>query len=50
VIPVEKTVSFRDLIESKFNQPVDLFPWLVILVLILIALEGVIANRFYRRG
>lgn len=50
VVPVEKSVSFRDLIESKFNQPVDLFPWLVILVLFLIALEGVVANRFYRRG
>ena len=50
VVPVDKSVSFRDLIVSKFNQPVDLFPMLVILVLFLIAFEGVIANRFYRRG
>ena len=49
VVPVEKSVKLRDLIVTKFNQPVDLFPWLLIGVLILLAVEGVLANRFYRK-
>jgi hypothetical protein len=31
------------------GQPVDLFPWLLIAVLMLLVLEGLVANRFYRR-
>jgi hypothetical protein len=49
VVPIDKNVRFRDLLETKFNQPVELFPWLLLLVLVLFALEGVIANRFYRK-
>lgn len=48
VVPVEKDVQLRDLLATKFNQPVDLFPWLLIVVLLLVAIEGVVANRFYR--
>jgi hypothetical protein len=48
VAPVGKDLRLRDVIASKFNQPVDLFPWLLIGVLLLIAAEGVVANRFYR--
>jgi hypothetical protein len=48
VVPVGKDVKLHDKIAEKFNQPVDLFPWLLILVLLLIAAEGVVANRFYR--
>jgi len=48
VIPVGKDVKLRDVLTKKFNQPIDLFPWLLIGVLFLIAAEGVVANRFYR--
>ncbi|HEY2784681.1 MAG TPA: BatA domain-containing protein [Fimbriiglobus sp.] len=48
VIPLGKDAKLRDVLKTKFNQPVDLFPWLLILVLLLLAAEGVIANRFYR--
>jgi hypothetical protein len=48
VVPVEKDVKLRDILTSQFNQPIDLFPWLLIAVLFLIAAEGVVANRFYR--
>lgn len=48
VIPVGKDIRLREALDTKFNQPVDLFPWLLIAVLLLVALEGVAANRFYR--
>jgi hypothetical protein len=48
VIPLGKDAKMRDVLATKFNQPIDLFPWLLILVLFLLAAEGVIANRFYR--
>jgi hypothetical protein len=49
VVPVERDLKLRDAMDRKFNQPIDLFPWLLILVLMLLAVEGVVANRFYRR-
>jgi hypothetical protein len=48
VIPVDRDLQLRDALATKFNQPVDLFPWLLIGVLMLIAIEGLVANRFYR--
>jgi Aerotolerance regulator N-terminal/von Willebrand factor type A domain len=49
VLPVDKNLRLRDALDRKFNQPVDLFPWLLIAVLVLLAVEGLVANRFYRR-
>ncbi|MBA4065386.1 MAG: hypothetical protein C0501_17070 [Isosphaera sp.] len=49
VFPLDKGVKLRDVIPVILDQPVDLFPWLLILVLLLLAAEGVVANRFYRR-
>lgn len=48
VLPVDKNVKLREIIDKKFTQPLDLFPWLLIGVLLLLAGEGLVANRFYR--
>jgi len=48
VVPLDKNRELREVIEGKLH-PVDLFPWLLIAVLFLLAVEGLIANRFYRR-
>lgn len=48
IIPAAKEIDFRGGLDPKFNQPIDLFPWLLLAVLVLFALEGLIANRFYR--
>jgi hypothetical protein len=48
VIGVERELNLRQSIEGRFNPELRLFPWLLIGVLILFALEGYIANRFYR--
>jgi len=49
VVPIGKDLKLRDVLASKFNQPLDLFPWLLIAVLLGIAAESVLANRFYGR-
>ena len=48
IIPAAKDLDIREALELKFDQPVDLFPWLLIMVLLLFAVEGLMANRFYR--
>jgi hypothetical protein len=50
VIPVGRAVSVRDLLDTRSAGEVNLFPWLLIGVLVLFAVEGLVANRFYRRG
>jgi hypothetical protein len=49
VIPVDRNVSLADLLTDRIGVPMDLFPWLLILVLCLFVGEGLVANRFYRR-
>jgi len=48
VVPIDRKLSLRDVLKLKYDQPLELFPWLLILVLMLLALESYIANRFYR--
>jgi len=47
IIPATRELAFREALELKFDQPVDLFPWLLLAVLFLFSLEGLVANRFY---
>ncbi len=49
VVPLAKDVKLREVLTTKFNQPLDLFPWLLIAVLLLVCGESWLANRFYRR-
>lgn len=49
VVPVDKNLSLWDALTRVMNQPIDLFPWLLIAVLLLLAVEGLVANRFYRK-
>jgi hypothetical protein len=46
---VDKNRTLREIMEIIIGSPVDLFPWLLIAVLMLLTLEGLVANRFYRR-
>lgn len=36
-------------LDQRTRQPLELFPWLMLLLLILLAVENYFANRFYRR-
>lgn len=48
VFAIDKNLKLREVIDHQFPQPIDLFPWLLIGVLLLLAGEGLMANRFYR--
>jgi len=52
VVPVGKELKLGDVLDQsrQFKSPVDLFPWLLIAVLLLLTTEGLVANRFYRRA
>jgi hypothetical protein len=47
VVPLEKNRPLRDMIERSFGGPIELFPWLLLLLLTTYAIEGILANRFY---
>ncbi|HEY3790014.1 MAG TPA: VWA domain-containing protein, partial [Urbifossiella sp.] len=51
VVPVGKNVPLAEILEklNTFQHPLELFPWLLIAVLMLFVVEGLLANRFYRR-
>src|SRR5262249_6661912 len=41
--------KLRDALEGQLRQPVVLSPWLMILLLLVLAVENLLANRFYRQ-
>ena len=49
VLPVGQCANFREVLQSHWSQPVELFPWLMILLLLALAIENLLANKFYRR-
>src|SRR5262249_50353336 len=49
VLPIGHNVSMKDALQDHWTQPVDLFPWLMILLLLVLAVENLLANRFYKR-
>jgi hypothetical protein len=48
LVELGSTQSLRDGMEGQFKQPVELFPWLMLLLLLALAVENYVANRFYR--
>jgi hypothetical protein len=49
VVQVGQTRRLKDALEGQFRQPVELFPWLMILLLFVLAVENLLANKFYRQ-
>jgi hypothetical protein len=49
VLPVGRTASLRDRLQERWAQPLDLAPWLLVALLLFLAVESLLANRFYRR-
>jgi hypothetical protein len=48
VATADKELKLREILKGTFNQPVELFPFLMILLLLFMALENLLANRFYK--
>ncbi len=49
VVQVGQTRRLKDALEGQLRQPVELFPWLMILLLLTLAVENLLANKFYKR-
>ncbi len=50
VLPVGRATSLRDVLQQRGAQPLELAPGLLVLLLIALAAECFLANRFYRRS
>lgn len=50
LLQVGRSVSLKDALTSLRPPPMELLPWLMMAVLIVLAVESLLANRFYRRG
>jgi Aerotolerance regulator N-terminal/von Willebrand factor type A domain len=48
VVQVGQAKRLRDAMEGQFRQPIELFPWLMILLLFALAVENLLANKFYK--
>ena len=48
VANVDRKVVLRDLIEQRYDKRLELFPFLLLLVLAFFVIEGFVANRFYK--
>lgn len=49
LLPLGPKASLKDALQNRWSQPVELFPWLMILLLLALAVENLLANRFYKR-
>lgn len=49
VIGLGQNKPLKDAIDGQLRQPIDLFPWLMLLVLFALAIENLLANKFYRQ-
>jgi hypothetical protein len=49
IVQVGQSRRLKDALEGQFRQPVELFPWLMILLLFALAVENLLANKFYRQ-
>jgi hypothetical protein len=49
VAAADKSLKLRDILSGKFASPVELFPFLMIVLLLFLAFENLLANRFYRQ-
>ncbi len=49
VVPVAANQPLTQVMEDRMRQPMELFPYLMVLLLLILALENLLANRFYRR-
>ena len=47
VVPQDRKTALPDTL--NWDEPIDLFPWLMLVLLFLLALENLLANKFYRQ-
>jgi hypothetical protein len=50
LLQVGRTISLKDALACLRAPPLELLPWLMMVVLIVLTVESLLANRFYRRA
>jgi hypothetical protein len=50
ILPLDQKASLPAALQNHWSQPVELLPWLMIFVLVFLAVENLLANKFYRRS
>jgi hypothetical protein len=50
LLQVGRTISLKDALTGMHPPPLELLPWLMMAVLIVLTVESMLANRFYRRA
>ena len=48
VVPQDRKTALLDTLKDRMDEPMELFPWLMLLFLFFLALENLLANKFYR--
>lgn len=49
LVRVDETTRLEDVLIQQWGEPLELFPYLMVLLLVVLALENLLANKFYRR-
>jgi hypothetical protein len=49
VAAADKERKLRDILSGKFSAPIELFPFLMILLLLFLAFENLLSNKFYKQ-
>ncbi len=49
VLPVGQRANLRERLQERGGRPLELMPWLLIALLVFLAVESLLANRFYRQ-
>lgn len=49
LVTAERGVNLSELLKGQWNEPVELFPYLMVLLLFVLALENLLSNKFYKR-
>ena len=45
----QETTNLHDIMQGQWSEPVEMFPSLMVAILLMLALENLLANRFYKR-
>jgi hypothetical protein len=49
VVPVKQGSNLIQSLQGHWRQPLELFPYLMILLLLALAFENLLSNQFYKR-
>jgi hypothetical protein len=46
---IDHKTSLSDALQNHWSQPIELLPLLMIIILLVLAVESLLANKFYRQ-